>query len=401
MSSKYSKALLLGALVAVPSAVAMTAMHFWPDADLMENGFYFGRDFLNYWTGGRLAILGQADVAYDLARYNALLRAWFSPEQSGMAFSYPPHALPLFAPFGALPYLVAYAVWCVLGAAGFAAVALGGRPVSDNKILLAAFALAPILWVNVIFGQMGLLLAALFVGALRALPRRPVLAGVLMGLLTIKPQLGLLLPIVLLTTGAWRAIAAAVATALGLAALSVAAFGLEAWRLYVAETMPLQWGFVTRMDGFYVNQMVTPYTAFWSFGIPLHAALLLQAAISVVIAATTFQTLRSDASWPLKSAVVAFGSMLMVPYALAYDLAIPLAALVWYLLAERPRETPLGLALAGALWALPFAMSITLQSNGIPLLPVVLLAAYAWLVVEALVRQPAQHLRSAFAATRA
>jgi hypothetical protein len=301
----------------------------------------------------------------------------------------------------ALPYLVAYAVWCLLGAIGFAAVALGRQPVRNDKVLLAAFVLAPILWVNVIFGQMGLLLAALFVGALRALPTRPVLAGVLMGLLTIKPQLGLLLPVVLLTMGAWRSLAAAVATALGLAALSVAAFALEPWRLYVAETMPLQWAFVTQMDGFYVNQMVTPYTALWSFGVPLHAALVLQAAISVVIAVTTFQTLRSEASWPLKSAVVAFGSVIMVPYVLTYDLAIPLAALVWRLLAERPRETPLGLALAGALWALPFAMSIMLQSNGIPLLQVALLAAYFWLAAEALGWRPVHHLRSAFAATRA
>lgn len=402
MGGKFTKALLLGTLVALPSGVAITAMYFWPDANFMEpQGFYFGRDFLNYWTGGRLALSGEVEVAYDLGRYNALLRAWFSPEQSGMAFSYPPHALPLLALFGALPYLAAYVVWCLVGAAGFVGIVLGARPAADEKALLAALLLAPIVWVNIIFGQLGLLLAVLFVGALRALPSRPVLAGVLMGVLTIKPQLGLLLPLVLLLVSAWRAIAAAVGTALALIALSLALFGLEPWQLYLSQTMPLQWTFITHMDGFYTNQMITPYTALWSLGVPIGTALMLQAAVAMVIAATTVITLRSAASWPLKSAVVAFGSVLMVPYVLAYDLAIPLAALVWHLRADHPHAEPISLVIVGALWALPFALTIMLQVNGIPLLPLVLLAGYAWLVSEALRRRFPSDAHSALSATRA
>jgi hypothetical protein len=402
MSGSYSKALLLGSLVAVPPGISITATYFWPDSNLMEpQGFYFGRDFLNYWTGGRLALLGQADTAYDLARYNSLLRDWFSPAQSGMAFSYPPHALPLLAVFATLPYITAYVAWCLVGGAGFFTVALGRKPARGDTIMLAAIALAPILWVNFVFGQIGLLLAVLFVGALRALPTRPVLAGVLMGVLTIKPQLGLLLPLVLLWTGAWRAIAAAVATALAMVALSVALFGLEPWRLYVAETMPLQWAFVTGMNGFYVNQMITPYTAFWGLGVPVDVALILQVVVSCAILLTTFLTLRSGASWALKSATVAMGSVLLVPYVLAYDLAVPLAALVWFLDEDRPQSTPLGLALVCGVWALPYALTVMLQLNGIPLLPVALLATYAWLVAQALGWSPLRHARSAFAALRA
>jgi len=385
MGGKYGKALLLGALLALPAGAAMTWTYFWPDARLMEpQGFYLGRDFLNYWTGGRLALTGEAATAYDLARYNALLRDWFSLEQSGMAFSYPPHALALLAPFGALPYLAAYVLWSVLGALGFAAVALGGAPKAEDRVLVAAIALAPVIWVNIIFGQLGLLLAVIFVGALRALPGRPVLAGVLLGLLTIKPQLGLLLPIVLLVAGAWRAIAAAVVTALALVGLSLMLFGLEPWRLYMEHTVPLQWAFVTGMNGFYVNQMVTPYTALWSLGVPSGAALKLQGVIAVTVAIAVVAALRSTASWPLKCAVIAFGAVLIVPYALAYDLAIPLAALVWHLHTDRPRATPYGMTLAGTLWALPFALTIMLQLNGIPLAPVALMAGFAWLTSAAL-----------------
>jgi hypothetical protein len=222
-----------------------------------------------------------------------------------------------------------------------------------------------------------------------------------MGVLTIKPQLGLLLPLVLLLSGAWLAISVAAATALALAGTSIMLFGMEPWRLYAAETMPLQWMFVTHMDGFYVNQMISPYAALWTLGVPVKAALIAHGALAVVIAATTVMALRSSASWPLKCAIAAFASVLMAPYVLAYDLAIPLAALVWHLVDDEPRAYLAGLALTAALWALPYALTIMLQLNGIPLLPIVLLLSFFWLAGEALGWRSVGHLRTAFASLRA
>jgi hypothetical protein len=239
-------------------------------------------------------------------------------------------------------------------------------------------------WNNVAFGQFGLLLAALFVGALRALPARPILAGVLMGILTIKPQLGLLLPLLLLLTGAWRTIAAATATTLVLVALSAAVFGVEPWRVYVAETVPFQWHFIEVMDGFYRFQMTSPYAALWFLGVPVGIAVAVQGAIALAVAVAACAVARSDASWPLKAAVFACGSVLTVPYMLSYDLAIPLAALVWYLRDGNVRESALGAGLVGIVWALPYALAIMVQTRGVPLLPLVLLVYYAWLVKAAL-----------------
>ena len=54
------KTLLLGSLFALPSGVMLVANSFWPNADLLQpNDFYLGSDFVNYWTGGRLALRGQ------------------------------------------------------------------------------------------------------------------------------------------------------------------------------------------------------------------------------------------------------------------------------------------------------------------------------------------------------
>ena len=80
MGGKYSKALLLGALAALPPAVLFVAANFWPDYGYMQpNDFYLGSDFVNYWMGGRLAMLGRLDALYDVAAYNMLLQEWFSP----------------------------------------------------------------------------------------------------------------------------------------------------------------------------------------------------------------------------------------------------------------------------------------------------------------------------------
>ena len=210
-----------------------------------------------------------------------------------------------------LPYFIALLLWSVLGAVGFSAVALGRQRLADDWALIAAFVLAPVLWVNLVFGQMGLLLAVLFAGALRALPTRPVLAGVLIGVLTIKPQLGILLALFLLATGSWRAMLVAAATALALIGLSVVAFGVEPWRAYLTETLPFQWRFVEQMNGFYRFQMATPYTAVWFLGASTQTALALQMAVSATIAVTALLVARSAAAWPLKCAVIACGSVLV------------------------------------------------------------------------------------------
>jgi len=393
------KTLLLGSLFALPSGVMLVAISFWPNADLLQpNGYYLGHDFVNYWTGGRLALQDRLDILYDVARYNGLLHEWFSAQLRLMNFSYPPHALFLLAVFGVLPYLAGLLLWSLAGAAAFIGVALGRRPRRGDATLLAALILSPILWVNIVFGQFGLLVAALFVGALRALPTRPLLAGALIGALTIKPQLGLLLPLLLILLPSWRALAAAATSAAALVAMSVLVFGVEPWRLYLTETMPFQWHFIEVMNGFYRFQMVTPYTAFWYFGLPVKAALALQGVVSLIVAGATCAAVRSDAGYPLKAAVVAFGSVLMVPYVLAYDVAMPITALVWHLSARTAPTTRAEIGLIAAVWTLPFGLCIVLQTQGLPLLPLVLMACFAWLAGEALGWSPVRLYRAPAAA---
>jgi hypothetical protein len=81
-----------------------------------------------------------------------------------------------------------------------------------------------------ISGQSSLLTAAMLVAIFALLDRKPVAAGVLIGLLSIKPQLGILFPFMLMASGRWRVFIAAAATALALAGVTAAIFGTRVVR---------------------------------------------------------------------------------------------------------------------------------------------------------------------------
>jgi hypothetical protein len=124
-----------------------------------------------------------------------------------------------------MPYAPALALWVF---ATFPAYLVAIRAIVGDRtgyVLAAAF---PAVLCNFIDGQNGFLSAALIGGTLVLLPRKPVLAGVLLGLLTYKPHLGILFPIVLAADGRWRTFVSAGVTAALMAIVAWLAFGTGA-----------------------------------------------------------------------------------------------------------------------------------------------------------------------------
>src|SRR5262249_15603846 len=85
---------------------------------------------------------------------------------------------------------------------------------------------------NALCGQNGFLTAALIGGTLYLLPTRPVLSGICLGLLTYKPQYGLLFPLALVAASEWKVFFAAAVTAVALVVASWLAFGTESWQAF-------------------------------------------------------------------------------------------------------------------------------------------------------------------------
>ncbi|HUC71910.1 MAG TPA: glycosyltransferase family 87 protein, partial [Stellaceae bacterium] len=77
--------------------------------------------------------------------------------------------------------------------------------------------------------QNGYFTAVLLLWGLRFVERRPISAGMLLGTLCFKPQLGVLVPVALAAGGYWRAFASATVSVALLLTASVIVLGPDTW----------------------------------------------------------------------------------------------------------------------------------------------------------------------------
>jgi alpha-1,2-mannosyltransferase len=91
-------------------------------------------------------------------------------------------------------------------------------------------------FLTITHGQNAFLTAALLTWGLLLLRDRPILAGILLGAVSFKPQLALLLPFALVAGRHWESVVAAFLTVLGLSLVTVIFFGTDIWRDFVSST---------------------------------------------------------------------------------------------------------------------------------------------------------------------
>jgi hypothetical protein len=216
--------------------------------------------------------------------------------------------------------------------------------------------IAPATFTNIISGQNGFFTAALLGGTFLLLDGRPVIAGVLCGLLSLKPHLAIVAVPALLALGAWRAMFWAGVTALGVALASVAAFGWGPWQSFVLATVPAQGAMLKTFTGFFTTMVVSPYGMLRHLGLQHDPAMALQAVVSVATIAVSLIAVRRTPDPTLRLAIVAAATFVASPYALTYDM--PVIALVIARFAVRDGDAAWGAGLAAlycAVLALPLA----------------------------------------------
>ncbi|MET1112763.1 MAG: glycosyltransferase family 87 protein, partial [Allosphingosinicella sp.] len=294
----------------------------WPSIRGMA---LWGRDFANVYTSGNLLLEGRLDLLYDLKGYSAYQDALFDGALRNHNYSYPPPTLLYTWAFALLPYPLALLSWLLLTGTAFAAAA---RPYLRDAGLPAWLALAaPATLLNVWAGHYGLLIGALWLGAFHWLPRRPVLAGILIGLMLVKPHLALLAPLILARRGEWRAFAAAAGTVAALVAISALAFGPDLWRIWLGVTVGVQGAMVDDVGTYFLTMMPTVVPTVSAFGFPGAVAWVLQGLVAAGAIAALLLRLPDDS----RAAGLAGGvaTFLVLPYAFNYDMTVPgLAALL-------------------------------------------------------------------------
>jgi hypothetical protein len=211
------------------------------------------RDFVAVWVAGKLAAAGHAAQAFDNLTLQAVAKRLLGTEPK-IAYPYPPHALFVAVPLSYLPYRIAYWGWQAVSALLFYFAARPYCPPNFPKLLVV---LTPAALINVLFGQVGLVFGALWLFAFSG-------SALAAAVLTFKPHLGALVAV---DAAQRRKLMRTAAIAIGIMGLSLAAFGVEAWRAWLTGAAAHQAGdlFVKPFANWYFK-MPTPYLGYGFVG---------------------------------------------------------------------------------------------------------------------------------------
>jgi len=287
-----------------------------------------GCDFVVFWSASHLGLGGHAAAAYDpqmlfeVERQQALPQIDFKAQST---WQYPPGFLLLVLPLALLPYFPSLLLYLLGTLAVYAAVVRSILPRPGSLLPVLA---APAVFINAGGGQNGFITAALISAALLSLQSRPAWAGLLIGLLTIKPQLGLLLPLALIGGRHWRALLFACLGALAWQGLSLAVLGADTLQAFLSR-LPVVAGWLA--DGLMpMKKMPTVYALLRLLGAPAAAAYAAHAVVAFLaaIAVAWIWWRRLDRS--LCYAALIVGTLLVSPYLYDYDLVLLAPALMWF-----------------------------------------------------------------------
>lgn len=337
---------------------------------LVGAGLPLGRDFVAFWSASALALSGAPEAVFDLARLHAAEIAAVGAPVPTTAWHYPPTFLLAVLPLAELPYVAALALWLVAPLAAFWFVL---RRLFDSAALAFALLLFPAMALCLVSGQNGVMTAALIGGALLAIDSRPLLAGILFGLLTCKPHLAALVFPALAFGRYWQALGVALATGAAMAALSLIAFGIAPWHAFfgnldllahIVDTGAVPW-----------TRMPTVYAAARVLRLDATVARLLQTAVTAAVVLALCAIWHRRAPLPWRGSALAIALPLATPYAFDYDLVVLVLPLAWLFRdALRERASFVEEALLVVAWAWPALFWVIAMAGGPPLMPVLLAA---------------------------
>jgi alpha-1,2-mannosyltransferase len=303
-----------------------------------------GIDFISFWAAGRLTLLGAVPAAYDiqlhhLMEQSAVPHVWLIP------FPYPPPFLAIITPFALLPFEVAFILWVTITASFYAFAASRFAPLSFAFGNAAAC-------IGSMIGQSAFLICGIFMLGLSLIAVAPFAAGAVLGLMFLKPQMALLLPVAMLAGREWRVIAGAVISATLALALGLILFGLQAYAAFW-NILPHYVEYVrdSRLPWY---ELASVFEVARSGGIPQAPAL----AMHVLVAGTA--TALTARAWWLKLdqriPILAAATMLISPYFFTYDCLLIVIPIGWL---ARQQQRPVLLAFVMACSLIPVVTSFS------------------------------------------
>ncbi|MDE2005441.1 MAG: DUF2029 domain-containing protein [Rhodospirillales bacterium] len=271
-----------------------------------------------------------------------------------LPFAYPPSMLLLIFPLAAASPAIGTSIW--LGLSLAALIWASAEPA--RRVATAGFAaIAPATLATLYYGQVTLLVAACLIGGWRLVERRPVVAGVLFGLATVKPQFGLLVPVALVSGGYWRCAASATATVVASVLASGFLFGWSVWTGLPQAIAALS-NYAVHLPGFDGISPTVAATARVLGAGPMLADIL-QALAALGAAVAVWIAFRGGATRRAVALLMA-ATYLATPYAVFYDL--PMLTYAAALIVADRRDSGAGLGV-GELAILILAVALPLLAR--------------------------------------
>jgi len=291
------------------------------------NGNLKGTDFVHFYTLGSIALAHRGDELYDI-QAQVEITAERVPDARGIRYLplYPPQVSILFAPLAYLRYGWALAVWwactgLIYGGSCYwiwktcpALSHVGGA------VALAALAF-PAFFHLIAWGQTSALALVCFTAAFLLLYRqREFAAGLALGCLIFKPQLGLASAILFICLGRWKIVAGAAFSASAQIAMAILYYGispLDSW-------LKTLWHVPALLPSFEPRPYQTHcLRTFWSMLVPwsgVSLGIYLVTATAVLVC--TVSVWRRKELLPLKYSALLLATVLVSPHLTVYDLVI-------------------------------------------------------------------------------
>jgi hypothetical protein len=289
-----------------------------------------GYDFIQFWSVSHIGLHEAPVLAYDVQHLTAVEKT-IAPAQVGiLPWRYPPTFYLMVLPLALAPMWFAWAGF-MLGTLALYVWAFR-RTIQIPLALLCLAGFGP-LWYNLLGGQTGFLTASLAAGGLLCLDKRPIRAGVLIGLLAIKPHLALLFPLCLIAIGAWRAFFAAAVTVVVFVLASLAVLGGDTLMGFLHGLGEAQ--HLLEIGRSPLAKMPSIFVSLRLLNVPATPAYVAHGVVALLAAWVVWRIWRRCADARLRNAALMTGSMFISPYIFDYDmvwLAFPVAWLVLYCL---------------------------------------------------------------------
>lgn len=275
-------------------------------------------DYIPFWSAGKLASDGQAALVYDRIAVLEVEKSVIHSltQENYLPWLNPPTFLIVMQGLAYFRFSISFLIWSLSTVALFLGLAWKLFP---NRYAFLAVFFIPSFIFTLQVGQSSFLISFLIVSGLLLSDRNPIPAGILIGLLAIKPQFAVLIPVALVASRNWRTFVSAAITVCIFISISIAFYGVSLWGDFITNTMQHSSIVLSKTDyqEYYLQSL---YGLFLYFHWPVKVGLIVQNGLSIVLLGVVYCVWGSSRfTQTEKISVLLLSTLMFQSYSLLYD----------------------------------------------------------------------------------